>query len=80
MLDLHFADQLVFKFFDTLYVSDVFGSDQNSNITTLNIVIQSRFYLKAKINFKKFKQIVREECGNSVLYPPVYPKAEELNH
>ena len=71
MLDLHFADQSVFKFFDTFYVSN--------DITTLNIMTQSKFELKAKINFKKFNQIVRQEYENSVLYPPVYPKAEELN-
>ena len=79
MLDLHFADQSVFKLFDTFYVSDDFGSDHNSTITTLIIVIQSKFDLKAKINFKKFIQIVRQENKNSVLYPPVYPNAEELN-
>ena len=53
MLDLHFADQSIFKFFDTFYVSDDFGSDHSSTITTLNIVTQSKFELKAKINFKK---------------------------
>ena len=79
MLDLHFADQSVFKFFDTINVFDDFGSDHSSTITTLNIVTQSKFDLKAKINFKKFNQIVRQEYKNSVLYPPVYPKAEELN-
>ena len=79
MLDLNFADQSVFKFCDTFYVSDDFGSDQNSTITTLNIMTQSNFGLKAKINFKKFNQIVRQEYENFVLYPPVYPKAEELN-
>ena len=76
MLDLHFADQSVFKLFDTFYVSDDFGSDHSSNITTLNIVTQSEFDLKTKINSKKFNQIVRQEYENSVLYPPVYPKAE----
>ena len=79
MLDLHLADQSVFKFFDTFYVSDDFGSDHSSTITTLNIMTQSKFDLKANINFKKFNQIVRQENENSVLYPPVYPKAEELN-
>ena len=76
MLDLHFADQSVCNFFDTFYNSDDFGSDHRSTITTLNIVPQSKFDLKAKINFKKF---VKQEHENSVLYPPVYPKAEELN-
>ena len=66
MLDLHFADQSVFKFFDTFYVSDDFGSDHSSTITTLNIMTQSKFDLKAKINFKKFNQIVRQEYENSV--------------
>ena len=80
MFDLHFADQSVFKFFDTLYVYDDFGSDYRSTITTLNIMTQSKLDLKAKINFKKFNQIVRQEYENPVLYPPVYPKAEELNH
>ena len=79
MLDLHFADQLIFKFYSFL-VCDDFGSDQSSTITTLNIVTQSRSDLKAKINVKKFNQIVRQKYENSVLYPPVYPKAEELNH
>ena len=79
MLDLHFADQSIFKFFDTFYVCDDFGSDHSSTITTLNIMTQSRFDLKVKFNFKKFNQIVRQEFKNSVLYPPVYPKAEELN-
>ena len=40
---------------------------------------QSKFDLKSKINFKKVNQIVRQEYGNSVLYPPVYLKADELN-
>ena len=80
MLDLLFADQLVFKFFDTFYISDDFGSDHRSTITTLNIVAQSRFDLKAKIFFKKFKHIVRQQYGYSVLYPTVYPKAEQLIH
>ena len=80
MLDQHFADQLVFKFFDTFYVSDDFGSDHSSTITTLNIVTQSRIDLKTKISFKKFKQLVRQENGNSMLYPPVYLKSKELNH
>ena len=53
MLDLHFADQSVFKFFDTFYVSDDFGSDHSSTIITLNIMTQSKFDLKAKINLKK---------------------------
>ena len=79
MLDLHFADQSVFIFFDTFYVSDDFGSDHSSTITTLNIMTQIKFDLKGKTNFKKFNQIVRQEYENSVLYPPVYPKAEELN-
>ena len=79
MLDLHFADRSVFKSFDTFYVSDDFGSDHSSTITTLNIMTQSKFDLKAKINFKKFNQIVRQEYKNSVLYPPVYPKAVELD-
>ena len=79
MLDLLFADQSVFNFFDTFYVSDDFGSDYSSTITTLNIMTQSNFDLRAKINFKKFNEIVRQENENSVLYPPVYPKAEELN-
>ena len=79
MLDLLFADQSVFKFFDTFYVSNDFGSDHSSTNTTLNIMTQSKFDLNAKINFKKFNQIVRHEHENSVLYPPVYPKAEELN-
>ena len=79
MIDLHFADQSVFKFFDTFYISNDFGSDHSSTITTLNIMTQSKFDLKAKINFKKFNQIVRQAYENSVLYPPVYPKAEELN-
>ena len=79
MLDLHFADQLVFKFFERFYVSNDVGSDHSSTITTLNIVSQSRFDLNAKINFKKFNQIVRQEYENSVLYSPVYPKAEGLN-
>ena len=79
MLDLHFADQSVFKFFHTFYVSDYFGSDQSSTITTLNKMTQSKVDLKAKINFKKINQIVRQEYENSVLYPSVYPKAEELN-
>ena len=65
MLDVLFADQLVFKFFDTFCVFDDFDSDCSSTITTLNIVTQSRFYLKAKINFKKLKQIVRQEYGKS---------------
>ena len=78
--DLHFTDQLVFKFFDTFYVSDDFGSNHSSTITTLNIVIQSRFDLKAKINFKKFNQILRQEYENSALCPPFYPKAEEINN
>ena len=41
---------------------------------------QSKFDLNqlAKINFKKISQIVRQENENSALYPPVYPKAEEL--
>ena len=51
MLDLHLADQSAFKFFDTFYVSDDFGSDHSSTITTLNILTESRFDLKAKINF-----------------------------
>ena len=79
MLDLHFADQSVFNFFYSICVSNDFGSDHSSTITTLNIVPQSKFDLKAKINFKKFNKIVRQEYENSVLYPPVYPKAEELN-
>ena len=79
MLDLHFADQSVFKFFDTFYVSDDLGSDHSSTITTLNIVTRSKFDLKAKINFKKFNQNVRQEYKNAVLYPPVYLKTEELN-
>ena len=79
MLDLHFADQSDFKFLDTFYVSDDFGSDHSSTITTMNIMTQSKFDLKAKINLKKFYQIVRQEYKKSVLYPPVYPKAEELN-
>ena len=57
MLDLHFVDQLVFKMFDTFYVSDDFGSDHRSTITTLNIVIQSRFDLKTKINLKNSKRL-----------------------
>ena len=65
MLDLHFADQLVFNIFDTFYVSDDFGSDHSSTITTLNIVTQSRFDLKAKIDFKIFNQIVRQEHEKS---------------
>ena len=65
MLDLHFADQLVFKIFYTFYVSDDFGSDNSSTITTWNIVTQSRFDLKAKIDFKIFNQIVRQEHENS---------------
>ena len=76
MLDLHFADQSVCYFFDTFYNSDGFGSDHRSTITTLNIVPQSKFDLKAKINFKT---LVKQEYENSVLYRPVYPKAEELN-
>ena len=80
MLDLYFADQLVFKVFDTFYVSDYFGSDHSSTIITLYIATQSRFDLKSEINFKKINQIVWQEYENSVLYPPVYPKAEELNH
>ena len=79
MLDLYFADQSVFKFFDTFCFSDDFGNDHSSTITTLNIMTQSKFNLKAKFNFKKFNHIVRQEYENSVLYPPVYPKAEELN-
>ena len=78
-LDLHFADQSVFKFFDTFYVSDDFGSDHSSTITTLKIMTQSKSDLKAKIDLKKFNQIVRQEYENAVLYSPVYPKAEELN-
>ena len=76
MLDVHFADQSVCYFIDTFSNSDDFGSDHRSTITTLNIEPQSKFDLKAKINFKKF---VKQEYKNSVLYPPVYPKAEELN-
>ena len=79
MLDLHFCDQSVLKLFDTFYVSDDFGSDHKSTITTLNVVPQSKFDLKAKINFLKFNKIVRQEYENSVLHTPVYPKAEELN-
>ena len=79
MLDQHFADQSVFQSFDIIYVSDDFGSDHTSTITTLNVMTQRKFDLKAKINFKKFTQIVRQEYENSVLYPPVYPKAQELN-
>ena len=68
------------QFFDTFYVSDDLGSDHSSTITTLNIMTQSKFDLnqQAKINFKKINQIVRQEYENSALYPPVYPKAEEL--
>ena len=40
---------------------------------------QSKFDLKAKFNFKKFNQTVRQDYKNSVLYLPVYPKTEELN-
>ena len=79
IIDLHFADQSVFKFFDTFYVSNDFGSDHSSTITTLNIMTQSKFDSKVKVNFKKFNQIVRQEYENSVLYPPVYPKREELD-
>ena len=79
MLDLHFIDQSVFNFFDTFYIFDDFGSYHGSTITILNIVFQNGFDLKAKINIKKFYQIVRQEYENSVLYPPVYPEAEELN-
>ena len=61
MLDLHFTDQSVFKFFVTFYIFDDFGSDQSSTITTLNIVIQNKFDLKAKFNLKKFNEIVRKE-------------------
>ena len=49
MLDLYFVDKLVFKFFDTFLVSDDFGSDHSSTITTLNIVTQIRFDLNKKI-------------------------------
>ena len=60
----------------------------------MNIVTQSRLDLKAKINFKKFNQIVRQEYENQSihqsilqsihqsihqLYPPVYSTAEELS-
>ena len=61
MFDLHFADQPVFKVFDTFDVSDDSGSDHSSTITTLNIMTQSKFDLKAKNNFKKFNQIVKQE-------------------
>ena len=76
------------------FISDDFGSDHSSTITTLNIVTQSRLDLKAKINFKKFNQIVRQEYENQSihqsilqsihqsihqLYPPVYPIAEEIS-
>ena len=67
------------NFFDTFYVSNDIGGDHSSTITTLMIMTQRKFDLKAKVNFKKFNQIVRQEYENSVLYPPVYPKAEELN-
>ena len=36
--------------------------------------------MKAKINFNKFNQIVTQESENSVLYPSVCPKTEELNN
>ena len=76
MLDLHFTDQRFFKFFNTIFVSDDFGSDHSSTIATFNIVIQNRFDFKEKNYFKKFNQVFRQEYENSVLYPPVYPKAE----
>ena len=79
MLDLHFTDQSVSKFCDTCYVSDNFGSDHISAITTMNIVILNRSDLKGKVNVRKLKRIVRQENENSVLYPSIYPKAEELN-
>ena len=79
MLDLHFSDQSVFKFLDTFYVSDDFGSNHSSTSTNLNIVIQNRFGLKAKINLKIINQIVRQKYKNSVLNLPVYQKAEELD-
>ena len=75
-LDLNFTDQSVIKFFDTFYVSDDFGSDHSSTITTLNIVIQNTLHLKVKNNFKKFNQTVTQESENTVLYPPVYPKTK----
>ena len=80
MLDLHFTVQSVIKFCDTCYVSYNFGSDHISAITTLNIVILNRSDLRGKVNFRKFKRIVRQENDNSVLYPSIYSKAEELNH
>ena len=49
------------NFFDKFYVSDNFGSDHSSTITTLNIVPQSKFDLKAKINFQKFNKIVKKK-------------------
>ena len=76
MLDPQFTDQSVVKFFDLFHVSDDFGSNHSSTITTLKIVIQNRFDLKVKINCKKIDQIVRQESEKSVLYPSVYPKSE----
>ena len=41
--------------------------------------MRNRFDLKAKINLKKFKQIVKEEKENAVLNTPIYPKSAKLN-
>ena len=60
ILDLLFANQSVFKFFDTFYVFDEFGSDHSSTITTLNIVTQNKFDLKSQL------QKIQPDCQTRI--------------
>ena len=79
MLDLHFCSLSIFKYFDNFQVLEDFGSDNSSTLTSLKLKIQTEIDLQAKVNFQKFRKHAKFNYKHSCLYPPNYPKKDNLN-
>ena len=79
MLDLHFCILSVLKHFDNFQVLEDFGSDHSATLTSLKLILQVDFDLKAKVHFKKFRKHAKVNYKNFCLYPPKYPNKDNRN-
>ena len=78
MLHLHFCSLSVFKYFDNFQVLEDFGSDHSAALTSLKLIIQTEFDLKAKVNFQKSRKYAKVNFKNSCLYPTKCPNKDNL--
>ena len=79
MIDLHFCDESLHKYFSDFEVLDDYGSDHKVTVSKLCLNPQLNFFISGRIDFNKFRINCTKHYRNSKLYPPEIPKLWQID-